>query len=445
MLTDLEEEVLSEIRPSAREENERRAVVERVIHRIRELLSASGMRDADPLLVGSVAKGTHLAGADTDIFILFPVETERERMEQVGLSVGKAALSRPTLKYAEHPYVRGFAGRYSVDIVPCFAVTDPMHRKSAVDRTPFQSRFVNEHMKAWQKDHVRLLKQFFKGTGTYGAETKVQGFSGYLCELLILNYGEFKETMSAIAEWRKGQKVGEIYPETRCSNASLCIADPVDSERNVAAALGQEAFGTAVIAAREYLKDAGRRFFFPGKRRLPRLSSLESVWSDRGHGLLLFTMSRPDIVEDNLYPQIRKATRNLSALLERYGFSVCRYVFEANDKIRILFELNERQHPSWWIMEGPECWSGTASEFIDKHRSKGAVIFQEEGKLYAHEKRPFTEPSALVSVKLRELSLGADLDLLKDSVELAEDKAVFSRENQQLIASLLHPSFPWES
>jgi tRNA nucleotidyltransferase (CCA-adding enzyme) len=46
---------------------------------------------------------------------------------------------------------------------------------------------------------VRLLKKFMKGTGVYGAEIKIGGFSGYLCELLILKYRSFAQTIEAFA------------------------------------------------------------------------------------------------------------------------------------------------------------------------------------------------------------------------------------------------------
>jgi len=35
------------------------------------------------------------------------------------------------------------------------------------------------------------LKQFMKGIGVYGSELRRRGFSGYLTELLVINYGSF--------------------------------------------------------------------------------------------------------------------------------------------------------------------------------------------------------------------------------------------------------------
>ena len=53
------------------------------------------------------------------------------------------------------------------------------------------------------RDEVRVLKKFMKGIDTYGAEIKVGGFSGMLCETLILNYGSFEDTIKSASDWKK--------------------------------------------------------------------------------------------------------------------------------------------------------------------------------------------------------------------------------------------------
>jgi tRNA nucleotidyltransferase (CCA-adding enzyme) len=40
------------------------------------------------------------------------------------------------------------------------------------------------------------------GIGVYGAEIKVGGFSGYLCELLILHHNSFLDTVKAFARYK---------------------------------------------------------------------------------------------------------------------------------------------------------------------------------------------------------------------------------------------------
>ena len=42
-----------------------------------------------------------------------------------------------------------------------------------------------------------------KGVGVYGAEIRVGGFSGYLCELLTLSFGSFTDILKAVSDWKE--------------------------------------------------------------------------------------------------------------------------------------------------------------------------------------------------------------------------------------------------
>ena len=95
-------------------------------------------------------------------------------------------------------------GGFEVDLVPCYALPDASRIRSAVDRTPFHTRFVLSSLDDVKRGQVLLLKQFMKGIGVYGAEAKVQGFSGYLTELLIIKYGDLLNVLRAASGWRPG-------------------------------------------------------------------------------------------------------------------------------------------------------------------------------------------------------------------------------------------------
>ena len=89
-----------------------------------------------------------------------------------------------------------------------------------------------------REDDVLLLKQFMKGIGVYGSELKVGGFSGYLAELLVLCYGSFAGVLQAAIRL----EAGNVHRPGRASGKKthdepLVVVDPVDPNRNVAAAL----------------------------------------------------------------------------------------------------------------------------------------------------------------------------------------------------------------
>jgi tRNA nucleotidyltransferase (CCA-adding enzyme) len=446
MLSTLEQKVIERIRPTAQEERRRKKVCDSLLSKARKVaIEYNHIGEVVPLIVGSVAKGTHLKGADIDLFLLFPEYVQREVLEKIGLEMGQKLVSNPIIKYAEHPYVRGRAGEFYTDVVPCYSISDPAKRKSAVDRTPFQSIYVNAHIDDARRDQVRLLKQFFKGIGVYGAEARTSGFSGYLTELLILKYGTFREAINSISHWKKGEFISlEGQEQQSWEDAMLQFPDPVDARRNVAAALGSDSFSLAIIASREYIRSPSLNFFFPRERKAVSLQKLKKYFRNTNIGLIMFTISKPDIVEDNLYPQIAKARKNIQACLEKYDFNVERSIYKAEDEISILFLLRHRSHPRIWVREGPAGWSENSCDFIAKHREKGGSLFINEGKLYSIEEKQNALPAQTLLAALGTLSLGADIDRLKHTVRIEANEDVLVEKNKKILSELLFPSFPWE-
>ncbi len=186
-----EEEVLERIRPTPEERTYIRAMGERLI----EAVERSGGK-AKAMMVGSVARDTFVRGGDRDldIFMLFdPALSREELQEQGGLALAHRIAEEFGAtwreKYAEHPYVNATIDSLDIDLVPpCYAVASATEIKSAVDRTPFHTRYILAHIDDYADD-VLLAKQFAKAGGVYGSDHMTEGFSGYLCEILTIRYG----------------------------------------------------------------------------------------------------------------------------------------------------------------------------------------------------------------------------------------------------------------
>ena len=150
--------------------------------------------------MGSAARSTWLA-QDHDLDIFLGVTPDGDLA--AALEVARLVAVDYEEKYAEHPYVHAWVDGFDVDLVPCYLVEDASCLKSAVDRTPFHTKYVSQRI-AGREDDVLLLKQFMKGIDVYGSELKVGGFSGYLAELLVLCYGSFSGVLQAASLWRPG-------------------------------------------------------------------------------------------------------------------------------------------------------------------------------------------------------------------------------------------------
>ena len=72
---DIEEEVLVRIKPSPEEEGRIREAAQELVERAKAIISEMGLK-AEPIIVGSVAKGTFLKDPDLDIFIMFRLKLQ---------------------------------------------------------------------------------------------------------------------------------------------------------------------------------------------------------------------------------------------------------------------------------------------------------------------------------------------------------------------------------
>ena len=192
----------------------------RVEDGLSKLLAERGFR-AMAEVHGSTVRDTWLADErDVDVFIILDRDYGRGVLPQV-LDVVKEYVGEGWVEaYAEHPYIRAVVDGFDVDFVPCFRVNPEGGLISATDRTPLHTGFVLERLSPGGSNEVRLLKSFLKGVGVYGAEVRVGGFSGYLCELLVIRFGSFVKVLEEAVGWSDGMVLE--FGESDSGGASWC-------------------------------------------------------------------------------------------------------------------------------------------------------------------------------------------------------------------------------
>ncbi|WP_290597683.1 MULTISPECIES: CCA tRNA nucleotidyltransferase [unclassified Archaeoglobus] len=346
------------------------------------------------LFVGSYARNTWLKGSlEIDVFIPFPEEVPKEELRERGLEIGKAVLDSCEIRYAEHPYVHGTVKGVEVDVVPCYRLKDASRIKSAVDRTPFHHEWLKDRIRGKEND-VRLLKGFLKANGLYGAEYKVRGFSGYLCELLIIFYGSFIETVKNARRWTRKTVIDVASGEVK-KGKEFFVVDPVDEKRNVAANLSLDNLARFVHISREFFENPSLDFFLPPHRPDADVEMLKKVIKERGSAVFAVKFKRPDIVEDNLYPQLERASRKIFEFLERENFMPLRYTFKAAENCYLIFECQIRELSRVFKRLGPQFEDEkNVRKFISRKRPFKPFI--EGGRWWAFEYRKFTTPEEAV-------------------------------------------------
>ncbi|MGQ9515104.1 MAG: CCA tRNA nucleotidyltransferase [Thermoproteota archaeon] len=399
--------------PTEKEKERMLAKVESLRERLERSFSSLPY-PVEVLVQGSIAKDTWLKGeTDVDIFVRFGPEHSKEEIASETISIVKRIFGerRCVERYAEHPFVTVRLKGMDVDVVPCYNV-----RKgewiSATDRTPYHTDFVRSELPYKEKDEARVIKRFAKSIEVYGAEIKVGGFSGLLCELLAHHFGSFLKMVEAMAslklpliidpmEYYRGREdeVHDIF------NSDFVVVDPIDEKRNVAAAVTRTKLNEMVLASIAFLKDPGIRFFFP-KIKEPNLNQLrKKIRMDRRQ-LLAIQLGKIEAPPDILWGQLYSARDKILTIMHNGDFDVMR-IAAWTDEISyslIVMELSSRVLPRLKLKTGPPVTSPHTPRYLDLYAGGGAAVgpWIQGERLFILARRRNTDAAAYLKKTIRE-------------------------------------------
>ena len=409
-------EASEKVTPSSEERRRILELAEELKKKVMTAAEEEGIK-AKVRVEGSVAKDTWLSEEpDIDIFMRVPTTIPREEFGTTCLKIAKKATEgfKQVERFAEHPYLESIVDRTRVNIVPCYQV-ERGEWMSATDRTPFHTDYVKAHINEEICREIRLLKKFLKGVGVYGAEIRVGGFSGYLCELLVLNYGSFIKVLESFADW-KGRRIidyegfykSEQEEVERIFEEPLVIVDPVDKGRNVAAAVREERMDVFVVAAREFLKNPNFRFFYPPQTVHLSTQELVTTIETRGSAIVFVKLGKVNAVPDVLWGQLYKSQRSLHKTIQRHEFNIIRdSVWSDEENLNVfIFEIERRSLPPVKRHWGPPIRKREECEkFLQKHLGASHTVSGprvERGRWVVEIKRSYRDMVNLLTARLRD-------------------------------------------
>ncbi|MEA3143806.1 MAG: hypothetical protein QOG31_1130 [Thermoplasmata archaeon] len=450
-LTPLEREVLTRVTPTPEEERAIQATAADLVARLDREVAREKV-PGHATLQGSVAKGTWLrGGADLDAFLLLDPAVPQDQLERVALAIGPRVLEGCHKRYAQHPYAIGTFRGLQVDLVPAYKVAAAGAKMSAVDRTPFHTAWVRGNL-AGKEGEVRLAKKWMKGTGTYGAQTALGGFSGYLVEVLVARLGSFAGLVDWLAADAKPRRIALGADQVKDDVAPLVVVDPVDPARNCAAAVSAGTLHLAVEAARAYRKAPHAKFFEPNPPRAEPPAALHAALAARREswmGLLLRPRTpRLDIV----FPQFQKAARSVEAALEAAGFPVRAATATANpaeDAVLLQWLASAAELPATRVHPGPA--DGPAPN-VQRFREKwaaspdavGPVRVGPGGRLEVTLRVHHRTAPDWLRAGLPTLPLGRHIQDAMPDAALLDDPAKVPPEWGPGVADLVLARRPWE-
>lgn len=262
----LRDNVLKEIKPTSAEEKAVLAIASAVMQKIR-------IPNAAPVLGGSFAKGTWLKGNyDVDIYVKFSKAVYSGKNISIILEKElKKSFKELELLHGSRDYFQLKMKDFKVEIVPIIEINHADEAENITDVSLLHVKWVSHHRQLL--DDMRMAKAFFKANRIYGAESYIQGFSGYVLEILIVYYSGFEELIENIAKWEVSKRVVidiEGYHKGKALIAELnkaklfsplILIDPVQKDRNASAGLSWEVYEKAIALAKSYLKKPSLKFF----------------------------------------------------------------------------------------------------------------------------------------------------------------------------------------
>ncbi len=370
-------EILAKIKPTATEQRQLKDKVNSLLKKLNAKLT-----DAKAILGGSGAKDTWLSGNyDIDVFVLFDYDKFSARTTELSTflqPVLKKVFGKITKLHGSRDYFQLKYQKLNVEVIPILAINSAEQAKNITDVSPLHSRWVNKTTKG-MKDEVRLAKQFLKANGLYGAESHIRGFSGYVVEILVARYGSLVKLLQASQSWAVKEiiDVAKHYPQNDVlfhlnkskTLSPLIVIDPVDKNRNAAAALSDEAFFQFKKVAREYLKKPDVSFFVKKKiefKALCKETRLNVVW---------ITVAPFSGKEDVVGTKLLKVFNFFQQQLKPFAIKKSGWDWD-----RMYFVVEKKELPKEEILKGPPL---ELKEHVKRFRKVHKAVFEEKGHLMA--------------------------------------------------------------
>lgn len=398
------EKAIGKIKP----EKEIYIEADETISRINSLLKKSRI-DAECKAGGSYAKGTILTNDfDIDLFVRFDYSYKGKEGKDISALLGKALQPlKPVKIHGSRDYYQLKRKNLLFEIIPVLKIDDYKQAANVTDMSPLHVGYARKHFekKPGLADQVRLAKQFCKSAGIYGAESYIRGFSGHVLDLLIIYYGSFEQFLMQAAVW--GSRV-IIDIENHLKNpmgqlnkakiqSPLIVVDPVQPDRNAAAAVSREKFDTLKKKAREFLHSPSPDFFIVKKIDVKAVKARAKA----GRDLLMLLKVKPlKGSEDVVGTKVMKCFERIENDLRKNDFNILEsgWEFEPDESI-LYFIIKKEKLSDKVVLYGPPVREKKDAErFRQKHRK----VFEKNNRLYAEEKRKYLTPEKLVKDIIKE-------------------------------------------
>ncbi len=380
---------------------------------------------------GSIAKDTFLKNDyDIDLFVRFNQQYKNQDISSITEKILNKLCNK--LKVALHR-IHGSRDYFQFDlkksktvlafeIIPVMLVHthNYMDAQNITDLSPEHVVWVKKYTskKPELVDDIRLAKQFCKANKVYGAESYINGFSGHILDILIIHYGSFINLINTFSKYSEKdlKKPIIIDTEKNLSNplkqlnqskiTPLIIIDPIQKERNSAAALNKEKLLMFINAVKRFLEKPDKKFFevkyFEIETEIK--NSLKEIkenynLSEKDVNIVKIDVDTLEGSKDVVGTKVLKAYEDILEHLRLNDFKILGkdWKFNYDEKKAEAYIIVDRKISRELMQEGPPT-NATVNykKFRDKHVAAGHEILFKDGRIYAMVPRKFLDPKSFI-------------------------------------------------
>ncbi len=386
--------IIDEITPEEKLINNHEKEIKNFINKIEKRIKKLNI-NAEVFLGGSFAKNTVVKKEkyDADIFIRF--SKEYKNISKITKKILKGIKKQKV--HGSRDYYRVRARKnFIIEVVPVLMINSPEEAENVTDLSYEHVNYINKKIKTKEiLDEIKLAKSFCEANKYYGAESYINGFSGYALELLIIHYGSFLEFIKDMAKLKQGNQKLIIDIEKKYKNKNeiafdlnqskiqspIILIDPTYKKRNSLAALSYETFENFKKTCKDFLEAQNKekiKYFKKHKTNLKKVKK-QSKKQDLNFILLEAKTNKQsgDIAGTKLSKFYKHLREEISKYFEIYnkGFN-----YDMKHSSKFFFVLKPKKEI---IFMGPPVGD---KENVKKFKKQHENVLQKRGRFYALEK-----------------------------------------------------------
>jgi tRNA nucleotidyltransferase (CCA-adding enzyme) len=376
------ERQISKIKPAEEELAKINKETEIFLKGLQEKLKKNKIK-AQTFVGGSIAKETLIKKDkyDVDIFVRFNKKYKDNEISELLEKIidGKRI-------HGSRDYFQLSKNGVLFEVVPVIEIKKPKEARNVTDLSYFHVNYVKNKIKKKKRlaQEIMLAKAFCYANRCYGAESYINGFSGYALELLVIYYGSFiKFIKSVIGKdklvldpenfYKNKQEIMLELNESKLASP-IVLVDPTFKQRNALAALSRETFQKFKEICSNFLKNPSERFF--------EKQNIEDQLRKKNKNLIVIETKSSRQKGDIAGSKLRKFNGYLLFALKE-DFEIILSEFQYNEDENTGKNYLVLKQKKEILLEGPPI---TKIENLNNFKKAHENCFIKQGKAFAHEK-----------------------------------------------------------